>query len=552
MTTIYGLHPGHDSCIAKIQGDSLLYSHELEKFNESRYAYIKTKQHEELMIPDIEEGEHLVLSGQQKGSVEIDGELFQYDSIGYSSKNNNPLEIRESFLPLPSRGIIINTVYHTTCHVVGSYCASPFAQRGEDAFVSIWDGGVNDMLFYVNYEKLTVDYLGFLTGFNTGVFMYCSFYWGPDKLPCIEKRDLSTFDEESKIRENRENPEHIKLRGSPGVLMAYQALGEVKQEIVDILDTTYNKSEPFPKGRAYTKLYKNLLNFEDPDIIASIYQYLGDKKIERLLRMVQGVPKRKRNLVLTGGAALNIKWNSAIRRTGEFEKVWAPPFCNDTGVGLGAATAKMVLSNKSWDFEWDTYRGQELITTGYTKSYKEDWKRAKCSLTKLAEVLYYEDEPVVFLKGRAELGPRALGHRSILASPKNEDMKQRLNDVKMREPFRPVAPICMEEHASDFFDPGTPDPYMLFDHHVRETVKDRIPAVIHVDGTARLQTINEDQEPGIYELLFQFYQISGIPMLCNTSANEKGRGFFPSVTSALDWGRTKYVWAEGYLYEKVE
>ena len=550
---IYGLHTSHDSCSAKIQGESLIYSYELEKFDESRYAYMRTRKHEELLIPEIEEDEILVLSGAEAGNIEVDGEVFPYNSIGYSSGNDNPLRIQDSYLPLPNRCMPIDTVYHTTCHVVGSYCASPFAQRGEGAFISMWDGGVRDMLFYIDYDKMEVTYFGFVTNFNGSVFMYSSLYWGPDKLPCAHKGDLKDFEKEVETRRNREHPDHVKLRGTPGVLMAYQGLGKVNEDVVAILKRTDSDAhQPFPSGREYPKLYTNLLDFEDPDIVASIYHYLGQKKIKRLLNMVRGLPGRKRNLILTGGCALNIKWNSAIRSTGEFEEVWAPPFCNDTGIALGAATTRMAVDNKSWDFEWDVYRGQELITTGYTKPYKEKWKREKCNLIRLAEILHYEDEPVVFLKGRAELGPRALGHRSILASPKNPEMKQRLNEIKGRAEFRPVAPICMEEHAPDYFTPGTPDPFMLFDHQVKESVKDTIPAVIHVDNTARLQTINKDQESDIYELLDQFYQLSGIPMLCNTSANERGKGFFPSITSALDWGRTKYVWAEGYLYEKVD
>ncbi|WP_337833025.1 carbamoyltransferase C-terminal domain-containing protein [Pseudonocardia sp. TMWB2A] len=155
------------------------------------------------------------------------------------------------------------------------------------------------------------------------------------------------------------------------------------------------------------------------------------------------------------------------------------------------------------------------------------------------------------MHGSAELGPRALGHRSILAPATDPTMKDTLNTIKEREPYRPVAPICLHENAPDVFDPGTPDPYMLFDHTVRPEWRHRIPAICHVDNTARLQTIHHTDEPTVHQLLTTYYQISGIPLLCNTSANHKGRGFFPDAHSAMEWGQIPRVWTNNTLYEKV-
>jgi carbamoyltransferase len=126
-------------------------------------------------------------------------------------------------------------------------------------------------------------------------------------------------------------------------------------------------------------------------------------------------------------------------------------------------------------------------------------------------------------------------------------MKDYLNRVKKRESYRPVAPICLEEAAPSIFDPGTPDPYMLFDHYVRPAWVDRIPAVLHLDGTARLQTIGAGE--AVLRAVLQAYRgASGIPVLCNTSANFNGSGFFPDVASAMSWGRVPAVWSEGVLY----
>jgi carbamoyltransferase len=157
----------------------------------------------------------------------------------------------------------------------------------------------------------------------------------------------------------------------------------------------------------------------------------------------------------------------------------------------------------------------------------------------------------VVLNGRAELGPRALGGRSILAAPVDAAMKDRLNDIKRREPFRPVAPICLEEHAPEIFSPGTPDPYMLFEHDVRPAWVARIPAVLHLDGTARLQTVSPAQDPDLTEILRAYHEVSGVPVLCNTSANFNGSGFFPDVATAIGWDKVDMVWEEGTLYRRA-
>ncbi|MGH3899984.1 MAG: carbamoyltransferase C-terminal domain-containing protein [Pseudonocardiaceae bacterium] len=109
---------------------------------------------------------------------------------------------------------------------------------------------------------------------------------------------------------------------------------------------------------------------------------------------------------------------------------------------------------------------------------------------------------------------------------------------------------CLESQAESIFSPGTPDPYMLFDHQVRQEYLTRIPAVVHLDGTARLQTVNEFDDPFLASLLEEYSKLSGMPALCNTSANYSGCGFFPDVCSAAEWGRLERIWNGGYLYGK--
>jgi carbamoyltransferase len=109
----------------------------------------------------------------------------------------------------------------------------------------------------------------------------------------------------------------------------------------------------------------------------------------------------------------------------------------------------------------------------------------------------------------------------------------------------------MEEHAPRIFDPGTHDPYMLFDHYVRAEWKTRVPAICHLDGTARLQTVKAQENESIYRLIDEYYRLTGIPLLCNTSANFNGSGFFPDCESAMQWAGVNYVYCAGILYEKI-
>jgi carbamoyltransferase len=145
------------------------------------------------------------------------------------------------------------------------------------------------------------------------------------------------------------------------------------------------------------------------------------------------------------------------------------------------------------------------------------------------------DGIVAWFQGRSEYGPRALGHRSLLAHPGREQNLTRLNDVKGREQFRPVAPMVLVERAGDLFRRGPiPSPYMLFVHDVATEWRDRIPAVVHVDGTARIQTVDRTEEPLVARMLDGFAQRTGLPVVVNTSLNTAGRPMVDDIKDALE------------------
>lgn len=145
-----------------------------------------------------------------------------------------------------------------------------------------------------------------------------------------------------------------------------------------------------------------------------------------------------------------------------------------------------------------------------------------------------QDKVIGWYQGRMEFGPRALGSRSILASPINPGMQARLNEIKDREDFRPVAPVVLEEDASEWFERAEYSPFMLFVNKVRPDKADKIPAVRHVDGTARIQTVNRGQHPAYYDLLQAFKKLTGVPVLVNTSFNTRGEPIVCTPRDAIE------------------
>jgi carbamoyltransferase len=202
-----------------------------------------------------------------------------------------------------------------------------------------------------------------------------------------------------------------------------------------------------------------------------------------------------------------------------------------------------------WGPEYDDEEILQLL-----KSLKLRFRKMDNAARETAALLA-EGKIVGWFQGRMEFGPRSLGARSILASPTHASMQARLNKLKEREDFRPVAPVVLEEAASEWFDNGGVSPFMLFVDKVKRDKVNAIPAVTHVDGTARVQTINRSQHPLYYDLLKAFDQITGVPILVNTSFNTKGEPIVCSPRDAIACFYTSpfdVLVLNSYLLEKEE
>jgi carbamoyltransferase len=244
-----------------------------------------------------------------------------------------------------------------------------------------------------------------------------------------------------------------------------------------------------------------------------------------------------RDLVMAGGVALNCVANSRVWRDGPFERIWVQPAAGDSGTALGAALyvahelgdepapMRSAALGRGWD---DDALAARLETANVAFERPGDVADA------VAEALA-DNQVVAWFQGRSEFGPRALGHRSLLADPRRHDNLEKLNDIKGREQFRPVAPMVLAERAAEIFDGGPiPSPFMLFTHRVRPGWAERIPAVVHVDGTARIQTVDRHEEPLMARCLERFEERTGVPVVVNTSLNTAGRPMVDDPRDALE------------------
>ena len=248
---------------------------------------------------------------------------------------------------------------------------------------------------------------------------------------------------------------------------------------------------------------------------------------------------KENNLCMAGGVALNCVLNARIRDRGPFKNIWVQPASGDAGTALGAAiwvdAQERKSKHKNFSME-HAYWGPEYSDAEIEKFLqwaKVPYRKLEDVAEETAEILA-QDKIIGWFQGRMEFGPRALGSRSILASPINPSMQQRLNEVKDREDFRPVAPVVLEEDAGEWFEGAEYSPYMLFVYDVKPDKADQIPAVRHVDGTARIQTVNANQHPAYHALLKAFKKITGVPVLVNTSFNTLGKPIVCSPRDAIE------------------
>jgi len=410
-----------------------------------------------------------------------------------------PHHIRKRFLSAKERKHWQwHYVEHHLAHEASAFLAAPFGEsavmtldgRGELATTTYgrFDGRAFERLGEVRmphslgllYEQVT-DYLGFLHSSDEYKVMALASY------------------------------------GSPEYAGVFREMISIKD------DGTYEIADPKLAERFGPARQRGAeLTKKHFDIARSLQLVLEESAVS--LSTILKEKTRSKNLCMAGGVALNCVMNAKIRDAGLFDNVWVQPAAGDAGTALGAALWSdwQARGLRAWSMDHaylgPAYGDEEIKS--FLDRGKVKYRKMHDIPRETAEVLE-RDRIVGWFQGRMEFGPRALGARSILASPLSAGMQQRLNDIKDREDFRPVAPVVMEEHAAEWFTGARTSPFMLFVYDVAPDKAERIPAVRHVDGTARIQTVNRNQNALYYDLLRAFRDRTGVPVLVNTSFNTR-------------------------------
>lgn len=466
--TIYGIScGGHDAALAVVRGDRILFAAHAE-----RYSGIKNDASlNEALVNDamrVAGPANRLVFHERPWRTRVRNALAGQWSAALSP---SPLAHIRSFGQLI--GVPLSTVGHHEAHAAGGL----FTARFNDAAVVVVDG-------VGEWDTVSV------------------WHWKDDRLKRIFVQRYphslglfyAAFTQRCGLKPNEEE----------FILMAMAALGQ------PIHRPTIERELLRPSSPPYFRLTRNLHrglgrwhpNFAAPeDIAASVQAIMEDVLLSLMTWVAKTVPSR--NLVFSGGLALNCVANKKLLSSRLFDQVWIMPNPGDAGNALGAA-----LAYGQRHVHWEgPYLGHELDR--------------QPNLSGALESLL-EDGVAGFAHGKAEYGPRALGNRSLLADPRGPQVKDRVNEIKRREPFRPFAPVVLAELAHEYFDlPEPTSPYMLVTGSCR--FPERFPAICHVDGSSRVQTVDASQNAPLYALLREFHRRTDCPILLNTSLNIKGK-----------------------------
>jgi carbamoyltransferase len=422
--------------------------------------------------------------------------------------------------------LAIHYITHHLCHAAAAFFTSPFTDAailtadgyGERQSTTLYHGkGASiELVAEIDfphsigsfYAALT-DYLGFRANSGEGKVMGLASY-GSDSDYVAKMRKLVSFTE----------------RGFELDLSYFEYFLErphrYSKKLVDLL------GPPRVPESAVEKRHED---------IAFALQTVTEEAMLHLARMARKLTGAK-NLCVAGGVALNCVANGRLQRETDFEKFFFYPAAGDTGTSVGAAlVVEHILNQGKRSMEVASeYLGQGF-TPAEVRTVLDRGQLRYHTLSapeRTAAHMIADGRIVAWFQGRAEFGPRALGNRSILADPRRKDMKDLLNaTVKFREPFRPYAPSVLEESCDKYFASSVPSPYMLRAYSTRPEMIDVLPAITHVDGTARVQTVNEKQNPRYYRLIKEFGRITGVDCVLNTSFNIRGEPIINTVDEAI-------------------
>ncbi|CAJ0819886.1 carbamoyltransferase C-terminal domain-containing protein [Ralstonia flaminis] len=486
---ILSFKPGHDGHIACIENGILQYSYEAEKDSRPRYSPIDVETIIDSLsvangIPDA-----IALSGWATG---VDPRSAP---VGAGYLGTAPP--RQSKLRFLGQQIELITASHERSHVMCAYGLSPFPQ-GQPCYALVWEGHIG--AFYRIDEHAQIRKLCDVMS-DPGI-RYAFAYGVADPSFALRRGQVRL--------------------GDAGKLMALAAFGEdrartnIENDFLNAILSPHSAIDSLEKSSFESSPYFNI-GVESSEF-KQLAKQLSDAIFEKFIDRIRPFVLDDAPLLISGGCGLNCDWNRNWLDCGLFSDVFVPPCPNDVGAAIGTAIDAQHYLTGEAKIQWDVYSGQPFLDD--IKNI-EGFDLFEMEVRRVADLLH-QGAILGWAQGRAEIGPRALGNRSILAAPFSKHTLDRLNDIKRREKFRPIAPICLEEKSGSYFDLGRPSPHMLYFSQVKDK---KLQAITHVDGSSRPQTVNSKQNPEIHSLLKAFENVSGYGVLCNTSLNFNGTGF---------------------------
>lgn len=286
---------------------------------------------------------------------------------------------------------------------------------------------------------------------------------------------------------------------------------------------------------------------EKENKISMIMKVLQKKSIQQCHRIIDQIineydlnPQNTR-LALSGGFALNCPTNSELMNSYRFKEQLCCPCVNDGGLAIGMGLHYFYCNNiinfKMENAFYGSEDKRDIVET--LKPFNNYIENISYGLDEIAEDI--DAMPIVWFNSNAEIGPRALGHRSIIANPNKIEHKDLLNKYKIREWWRPVAPIVLQEYLTEWFEDSFRSDYMLNNFKICDDKEKIVPAIMHLDKTCRVQTVNKDIDPTMYEIIRRFYEKTKIPIVCNTSLNDHGEPIINRIEEAINFALRKNI-----------
>ncbi len=538
---INAYHAGASACL--IEGGRLIAAAEEERFNRTKYwAGFPTHSIRYVLSAegvDIRDVQHIGISRKPNANLmkkvmfalrQRPNAEFIRDRLRQAGKTQ---DLRATFCEHMGlrvedlNGIAFHNVEHHKAHMASAFYVSPFKEAavlsvdGMGDFAStMWGLGKDTQLevdgaiqfphslgyFYTAISQ----WLGFAKYGDEGKVMGLAPYGEPKYMEIMS--DIVRLQKDGTFELNLD---YFTVHNE-GVSMSWEG-GE------PVLGGMF--SEKLSKVLGEPRLPRSEILKKHEDVAASLQQMLEDAELA-LVKKLQGETQQQA-LCMAGGVALNSAFNGKILPETGFSEIFIQPAAGDAGTSLGVCYYiyhQVLGMPRSYVME-HAYTGPEYGNGAIQATLQQEGLHYEMlsdeALIERATVLAAEGNVLGWFQGRMEWGPRALGNRSIIADPRRTDMKDILNDrIKHREPFRPFAPSILLERTADYFDQDYPDPFMLKVYGVLPEKEEEIPAVTHVDGTGRLQTVDRKDAPLYWELINAFGERTGVPVVLNTSFNE--------------------------------